>query len=186
MLYDNTCSLSGNSLTWNVKALNVNKTGFTEAEKISSNKIFDGQSACKAIAVYQCIENTANYQNQTFTVIDKVQIEGKEITVSDGQTLDLTQITIDVSNVTIHMVGSGKIKSNPNITLKNSEIRISSKDAVTIENLNITARSDSYAAIKTSDENVTVSFVGTNNISGSQRSGSTIADYYKRQGKEFK
>ena len=179
LLYDNSCSLSGNSLTWNVKALNVNNTGFTEAEKISSSKIFDGQSGCKAIAVYQCIENNIKYQNQTFTAIDKAQIEGKEITISNGQTLDLTQITVDISNVTIHMVGGGTIKSNPHIKLKNSEIRISAKDAVTIENVNITARSDSYAAIKIIGENAAVSFVGTNTASGSQRSGSYNADYYK-------
>ena len=180
LLYENDCDdIYNNGTLWNVKALSASAMGVDGALDLRTDHILNGSTGTKAIAIYRSVVNDSPYVNYTYTVKDKYEIEHREISVSDNQTLDLTQITVDVSDVTINVIGRGRIVSNPKITLKNSEIRIVTDEAVVIENLNVSAKAGDYAAIKILSDNSNVSFSGNNTASGTASGNVKLIEYYE-------
>lgn len=179
LLRDSTCKcLSDNNIDWDIKAVNLSASGNSDVVTIKSDNIKNGGAGSKSITIYRMVDFSGKYKNGTFQVIDQSEIAGKVVTVDDGQTLDLTQITVDVTGVTINVVGKGTIISNSGITLRNSRINVFNGAVVTIENLNITAQKGSLAAIVLSDKGSTITFKGTNNVSGTATGSNNAVDYY--------
>lgn len=179
LLRDSTCKcLSDNNIDWDIKAVDMTVSGNSDRVTLSGKDIKNGTAGSKSIAIYRMIDFSGKYKNNTFRVIDQSEIAGKVITVDDGQTLDLTQITVDVTGVTINVVGNGTIVSNSKITLRNSCISVFNGATVTIENLNITAPKGGRAAIVLSDTGSTITFKGTNSVSGTATGSNNAVDYY--------
>lgn len=169
---------SGSDVVWDLKAVNLSDLGKAGAVTIKSNDVKNGKAGTKAIAIYRLIDSDTMYKDGTYQVLDKSEIENKTVFVGEGQTLDLTKLTVDVSNVNIRVVGNGKIVSNSKITLKNSRVTVVEKANVTIENLNLTARSGDVAAVVISATGSVVTFAGTNKASGTSAGSISAENYY--------
>ncbi len=179
LLRDNTCKgESGNNIVWDLKAVNVSASGGSATVALNSSDINSGKTGTKAIAIYRLVGSDAKYKDGTYQVLDKSELENKTVFVGAGQTLDLTKLTVDVNNVTIRILGDGKIVSNPKITLKNSRITVVKKSNVTLENLKLTAQSGNVAALMISAAGSVVNFVGTNSFSGTAAGSITAETYY--------
>lgn len=179
LLSDNTCiGGSGSDCIWELKAIDASASGSADTVTLKTNDINNGTIGSAVIAIYRFADLNAKFTGNTFQVVDRSEIENQTISVEDGQTLDLTKLTVDVSNVTIRVVGNGKIVSSPQITLKNSRISIIGGSAVTLENINITAKKGDLAAIVVSATNTMIYFSGDNNISGTATGSDAAVDYY--------
>ncbi len=180
ILHDSSCAgASGGNVIWNVSALDASAVGLSGTVNLKTDNIKNGKTGSKAIAIYRMVETSDKYKNQTYQVLDKAEIQNNTIIVDEGQTLDLTKLTVDVNNITVNIIGDGKIVSNPKITLKNSEITvIGAASQVTFENLNITAKKGKTAAISVKCGKATINFKGTNNISGTATGSNSDVDHY--------
>lgn len=181
ILRDNSCSgVSGSDVVWNIKAVNTSEWGKASTVNIGTADIKNGKAGNHSIAVYKLVNTGDEYDNssKTYQVTDKYLIEDKVVAVDNGQTLDLTKISVNLNNVTINVIGSGTIKSNSKITLENSRINIFNGSAVMIEDLNIKAQKGNVAAIMVVDSAATIKFKGTNNIYGSATGSDNAIDYY--------
>ncbi len=167
MLYHNECVNMENytfydDVYWNTKMLSTAGAGDAKQETVSSKSIYNDGKYSDTIVIYREVNTDALYRNEgVWKVIDKGEISNRTITVNDGQTLDLTGITVNPDNVNIHIIGGGKIISNPNITLTNSHIFISSDSEVYIENLNVKGRNYAKAVVEiVSKNNDYITFAG--------------------------
>lgn len=151
---------------WQMQVLDGGQMGTAGAASFSSKAVHEGTAGTKMLAIYRAVATDDRYTDGQWKVLDKVQLEGREITVRDGQVLDLTGITVDLNNVTIRVLGSGTIVSNPKIRLKNSAVYICTDQPVTIKNLNITAKHLGLAAIQVTAKNANIRFEGTNSAAG--------------------
>ena len=172
--YHNNDNLWDEYFTWNLKTLPHNSVGNANLTTVTSKELYDSGIATKSIFIYKDVITNEQYVNGKWVVKDKGEIENKVISISDGQRLDLTKLTVDVSNVIINVVGDGSIISNPNITLRNSLISVATDGFLVIENLNIVGRKDEVAAIIVQDEIVALTFVGVNKVSGTPSEVSTL------------
>lgn len=153
--------------TWNVNfqnVLNLKENTFT----VTAENVYTSGTQ-KAMVIYKSIPNTAEYkQDGIYYINDKGKLDNRTIIVSDGQTLDISQVTLDCSGVTIIINGSGKVIANPGMKLTDSRVIVNGTDAsdvVTISNLNIvTGRLDDAALnVKTP---CTVKFEGNSTFKG--------------------
>lgn len=185
LLYsDNFVSNNLKDSYWNLTLQNVSDLS-ADASTVSSATLY-GSSSYVPFVIYKGTATPDKYSNNnTYVANDKGLIENRTIVVSDGQTLDISDITVDVSNVTIIISGTGTVISNPNITLKDSQVIITNTehgDAVYITNLNVKAKDYQEAAL-TIKTPCTVGFEGTNSFTGTSSEVSR-ADIYKHYVKD--
>lgn len=166
LLYSNVPRSYNIGTGWEMSALDAAQMGTARAAIFTSNAVYDGTAGKKVLAIYRSVATDDRYRDGRWNVADKVQLENQEITVRDGQVLDLSGITVDINNVTIRFLGEGTIISNPKIRLNNSSVQISTDQPVTIKNLNITAKNMDLAAIRVSAKDAKIRFEGANSISG--------------------
>lgn len=174
MLYHNECVnleeyYFNGDIYWNMKLLSVEGAGDADPETVSSKSVYDDSKYAKTLVIYREV-NTDDYYGSdgVWEVIDSGEISNSTITVNDGQTLDLTNISVDIENVNIHIIGGGTIISNPDITLKNSHIFISSDTKVTIQDLNVKGRNYDTAVVEVvKKNNESIVFKGTNTFTAS-------------------
>ena len=182
MLYSDNCVPNNFKDTyWKMSYQNAEDLS-ESAASFDSNSIYGG--ACEsAIAVYKDTSMDSRYtENNTWVANDKGLIENQTILVGDGQTLDISSITVNADNVTIIVSGEGKIISNPDITLTNSQVIITGTehgDYVFVTDLNVAARDYQEAALVVKTD-CTIGFEGNNSFSGksSEVSREDIYKYY--------
>jgi len=174
MLYHNECVnmeeyYFHDDVYWNMRMLKLDGAGNVTPEKVSSESVYNDSKYEKSLVIYREVNTDHLYgSDKEWKVIDRGEISNRTITVNDGQTLDLTGITVNPDNVNIHIIGGGKIVSNPNITLTNSHMVISSDSAVEIEGLNMTGRNYDKAVVEiVRKNNEFIRFEGTNTFTAS-------------------
>ena len=161
------------SKTWNVKLQSITDIK-SEASTVTAQNYYDSGTQ-QSIVIYKDMLNERDFvKNGTYTINDKGFLEGKTIVVTDGHTLDISAIGLDVSNVKIFVSGSGTVISNPDITLKDSFVVVadtSEGDNVYFKNLNVVSGENDEAAL-TVKSPCTVNFEGSNSFAAVNQSGS--------------
>lgn len=186
LLYNYEWSQSVGSLTtyasWQMKFNSVD-LGNTTAESVTSRSVYEGNSSYQVMVVYKDIVTSMSYDKTgTKKINDVDNLSNRVFHVSDGQTLDISSVTKDASNVAIFVTGSGTIKSNPKIKLNNSNISICNtdkNDVVELNNVNVVATKHSETALKIRTA-CTVNMTGTNTFIGTEGVGSNGSndDFY--------
>ncbi len=164
---------------WNMRFVNITGSGSAEQVKVSSGEVMGDAKYSKTLVVYREINTDSRYNSEgVWKVLDKGELAGQTVTVKDGQTLDITSVTLNIDNVDLHILGSGKVISNPDITLTNSHVVVSAGEP-TIENLNVSGRNYQREVIQVSG-NARITFAGTNKFKASskQLTGFDLYRYY--------
>ena len=135
---------------WKMKFLDMEQDGSQDLLSVSSVDVYNDSKYTKSLLVYRQTATDEYYanDNRTWALVDKGEIAGKTISVRNGQTLDMSAITVDIPNVTINVLGEATIISNPNITLTNSKINIVTDEKVTIQDLKLTGQLHQKAPIE--------------------------------------
>lgn len=169
---------SFSSLLMNFQSVDLSQKN---VESVEAKNVFDS-SEYQVMVIYKDIVTNMQYEDNVLKFVDADNVSGNIIHVSGGQTLDLTAVDQDASDVTIVITGSGTVKANPNMKYKNSNVIIcnTEKDyVIEISDLNVVAAKYSDAAldIKTS---CTVEFTGSSSFTGttSLQSGNANRDFY--------
>lgn len=148
---------------------------------VDTDDIYNGDSTFVPLIIYKDISTLSSYSSDgTLILNDKGLVNNQTFVVSDGQTLDISLIELDLDNVTIIISGTGTVISNPDITLKNSSVIITGTeygDAVFLKNLNVTARNYEEAAL-TVNTSCNVGIEGTCSFNGTS-SEASIEDVYR-------
>ncbi len=172
LLQDSSCAYDyyAEDTYWDMNVLTMSQSGTQKISKVSSKSIYNDAKYNNTILIYQDISG-GNYVNGVWKAVDRGELEKRTIMIGDGQTLDLTNISLDINNVEIHMTGNAKLISNPKITLKQSAIYIYSTGNVEITNLNLTGKNYETAAVTVyvpkGSANAGVYFKGTNSVKAS-------------------
>ena len=180
LLYSDDCVTNNLKDTyWNMTYQNAENLSASVSTP-SSESVYNG-GYDTAIAIYKNTDMDDRFAvDNTWQANDKGLIENQTITIHDGQILDISDISVDVSNVTIIVSGGGTIISNPDITLRNSSVIITGTehgDIVYITDLNVVAKDYQEAAF-TVKSDCTVAFEGSNSFTGTSSEVSR-ADIYK-------
>lgn len=166
------------SKTWNVKLQSITDIK-SEASTVTAQNYYDSGTQ-QSIVIYKDMLNESHFaKNGTYVINDKGLLEERTIVVTDGHTLDISAIGLDVSNVKIFVSGSGTVISNPGITLKDSFVVVantSEGDNVYFKNLNVVSGENDEAAL-TVKSPCTVNFEGSNSFAAvnQSRSYNTLA-----------
>lgn len=150
---------------WNMKFMDINKTGRDDLLSVSSVDVYNSDDYGKSLMIYR-LQVTDEYymgENNTWQVVDKGDITGRTVTVRNGQTLDLSNVTVNVDDVTIYVLGEATIISNPNITLTNSAIIVATDKPVTIQDVKLQGKIHRDGAIETTC-NANITFKGNNSF----------------------
>lgn len=169
LLFNNEWDEIGRTHSYTTFTMHFGNNDLTDknVEEVTSRTVLENKSY-QALVVYRDIITDMNYNSNVLKINDVASLSGQTIHVSGSQTLDISTIDKNPSNVTIIVTGSGTIKSNSKITLEESNIIITNTESdyvVTIENLKVNAKKYSEAAltIKTS---CTVNFLGECSFNG--------------------
>ncbi len=164
---------------WTIPVLPLDKASDSPTGK-STIDIYE-DSSFAPLVIYKELFTQAKFdENNTLILNDKGLVEGKTFVISSGQTLDLSKISLDISDVKIIINGEGTIISNPDITLKNSSVLVTGTkhgEYAFIKNLNVTAKKHDESAL-TIKSSCTIAFEGKNSFSGTSAEVSS-EDIYK-------
>ncbi len=164
---------------WTIPVLPLAEASNSPSGK-STIDIYNDSSFVPMLIYKDLLTQTKYGENNTLVLNDKGLVDGKTFVISSGQTLDLSKIDLDISDVKIIFNGEGTIISNPDITLKNSSVLVTGTkhgDVVSIKNLNVSAKKHSEAAL-TINSSCSVAFEGKNSFSGTSAEV-TVEDIYK-------
>ncbi len=169
------------SASWQMKFNSVDLSD--DAESVSARTVYDANKNYQVMVVYKDIVTGMSYDKTgTKKINDVANLSGRVFNVSYGQTLDISGVDKDATNVMIYITGSCKIKSNANIKLNSSNIVICNTekdDVVEFENVNVVATKNSEAALKIKSSCI-VQMTGTNTFVGTECISSTTNrdDFY--------
>lgn len=157
-------------IEWNVKfanARNYNSNNSKDYESTySSQAVYEGTVKDKTfVRIYKGIcEDALFAKNNTLTIDDYASMPNI-ISLHDGQTLDCTDVSVDMSNCTIVFSGNATLVSNPDVAFKNSQIIVCTDEQITLKNVNVNA-TEYKSAIEVRCEDAKIKFEGNNTFSG--------------------
>lgn len=174
-------SYETSNVYWNMKFMDMDKAGDQELLGVSSVDVYNQDVYGRSILIYRQATTDQLFANEekTWKLVDKGELAGKTVTLRAGQTLDMSGITVDIPDVTIHVLGRATIISNPNITLTNSRINIVTRENVKLQDLKLTGQLHQLSPIEIRD-NATVSLMGSCSFTARSETltGLKLFEYY--------
>ena|GEM_PF-4943043 len=167
---------------WNIPALSLSDGTIDE----KSTKALYSSSVVPMLIYKDTFSTTVFDKEGVLTLNDKGLVENGTFVISKGEVLNLSEISLDISNVTIILRNGGKIISNPKIKLIDSAIYVCDTkhgDTVYIKDLNVVAKDKSSAAL-TIKSSCTVALEGENSFVG-KSSKAERADVYKHYNHDY-
>lgn len=157
-------------IEWNVKFAKAREYDSNNSNNYestySSQAVYEGAAKDMTfVRIYKSIFNDDLFAKNNTLTIDDYQSMPKVISLHNGQTLDCTDVSVDMSECTIIFSGNATIVSNPDVAFKDSQIIVCTDEQITLKNVNVKA-AEYKSAIEVRCEDAKIKFEGNNTFNG--------------------
>ncbi len=171
LLYNYDCAgINKDDVVWNMKFASSSDYDKNNPENnvstFSSKDVYNGSADnVKLIRIYKNVCNDNLFKNDNTLKVKTADSVPNMISLHDGQTLDCTDVSVDMSNCTIVFSGNATLVSNPDVAFTNSQIIVCTDEQITLKDVNVNAI-EYKSAIDVRCADAKIKFAGNNTFTG--------------------